>query len=142
MIEISCKKCQSSKYIKSGFDRKSRQQRYHCKECVCHFTMTRGSGRALAQKLMALSLYTSGLSMNRIAKYFGVSTPAVLRWIKVLGEKLCVKPKPEGRVMIMELDEMWHYIGSKTTSCGYARLTITLDTSSSTGSVAIAAVPL
>ena len=36
--------------------------------------------------------------------------PGVLRWIKKLGQGLCIKPEPDGQVIVMELDEMWHYL--------------------------------
>ena len=42
--------------------------------------------------------FLRGLTMNRISQYFGISTPMVLRRIKTLAEKLCVKPELAGRV--------------------------------------------
>jgi len=132
---VSCKKCFGKKVVKSGFVRGL--QRYKCKVCGCNFTETKERGRPLSQKLLALSLYASGLSMNRISQYFNVSTPAVLRWIKILTTKLCVKPEPEGRVIVMELDEMWHYVRSKKTNSGYGRRMILIEDASLTGNVGI-----
>ena len=50
--------------------------------------------------------------MNRIAQLFGVSAPAVLKWIRTLGSKLCLKiePSPDDKVIVMEVDEFWHFI--------------------------------
>ncbi len=137
MTDLTCKKCGSDHYIKAGVVRAEQVQRYKCKACGSHFTDTKGHGRPMSQKLLALSLYASGLSLNRIARYFDVSTPAVLRWVRVLGETLCLKPKPKGQVIVMELDEMWHYVGSKKTSYGSGKLMILMETSSLTGSVGI-----
>jgi hypothetical protein len=43
---------------------------------------------------------------------FKVSTPAVLRWVRLFAEKTYEKPEP-GEAVIVEIDEMWHYLGSK-----------------------------
>jgi len=131
----SCKKCGGVEAFKSGKVRGL--QRYCCKGCGAQFTDTAARGRPLSQKLLALSLYASGLSINRIAKYFDVSPPAVLRWIKLLGEKLCKKPEPSGQILVMELDEMWHYLGSKKTNSGYGKLTIHITNDLLTGNVEI-----
>ena len=132
---MGCKKCGEDSFIKSGFVRGL--QRYRCKGCGAHFTQTASRGRPMAQKLLALSLYASGLSINRIAKYFQVSAPAVLRWIKILGSTLCPKPEPQGLVIAMELDEMWHYVGSKKTNSGSGRLMILMEDASLIGNVGI-----
>ena len=39
---------------------------------------------------------------------FKVSTPAVLRWVRLFAEKTYAKPEP-AEAVIVELDEMWHY---------------------------------
>ena len=48
----------------------------------------------MKKKLVALTLYASGLSINKIAGLLKVSPPAVLRWIRKLGTSLCPKPQP------------------------------------------------
>ncbi|MBX9977476.1 MAG: Insertion element protein [Alphaproteobacteria bacterium] len=60
-------------------------------------------------------MYASGLSMNCIARLFGVSTPAVLKWVCALGANLCLKiePFPENKVIAIEVDEFWHYLKKK-----------------------------
>ena len=55
-------------------------------------------------------LYVSGLSMNRTAKLLGVSTPSVMTWIEQFAKDYAQKPEPEGRALVIELDEMWHYL--------------------------------
>ena len=68
----------------------------------------------MEKKLAAITLYASGLSINKIAGLLNVSPPAVLRWIRKLGASLCPKPQPtEGQILVMQLDEMWHYLRSK-----------------------------
>ena len=137
---MNCKKCEGNIFIKAGFVRGL--QRYKCKGCGCHITETPHRGRPLAQKLLALSLYASGLSITRIAHYFQVSPPAVLRWIKVLGTTLCPKPEPQGLIISLELDEMWHYVKSKKTNSGFGRLMILMESDSLIGSAGIVIKPL
>jgi hypothetical protein len=50
--------------------------------------------------------------MNALARLFQVSTPAVLRWIRNFAERVYEKPEPKEAVVV-ELDEMWHYLHSK-----------------------------
>jgi hypothetical protein len=68
-------------------------------------------------------LYASGLSLNRIAQLFGVSTVAVLKWIRTLGSTLCPKIEPSGdeQVLVMEVDEFWHFLKKKQKSSGFLR---------------------
>ena len=137
---MSCKKCDEKAFTKAGFVRGL--QRYKCKGCGAHFTETAPRGRSMAQKLLALSLYASGLSINRIAHYFQVSPPAVLRWIKILGTTLCPKPEPQGLIISLELDEMWHYVKSKKTNSGFGRLMILMESDSLIGNAGIVIKPL
>ncbi|ETZ04836.1 hypothetical protein [Holospora undulata] len=61
------------------------------------------SGVPEKDKLNALVLYASGLSMNRIAQRFCVSATAVLKRADTLGSRLCAKiePSPEDKVILM-----------------------------------------
>src|SRR4051795_3380480 len=61
-------------------------------------------------KVTAVPLYLSGLSMDRTAKLLGVSTPSVMTWIERFAEVHAQKPGPEGRALVIELDEMWHFL--------------------------------
>ena len=86
------------------------RQRYRCKGCGLNFTDTPPRGMPLAMKVTAVLLYLSGLSMNRTAKLLGVSTPSVMTWIEQLAKTYAQKPEPEGRAVVVELGEMWHYL--------------------------------
>jgi transposase len=44
-------------------------------------------------------------------------------------------------VVVMELDELWHFLQKKRTSCGSGWLLIALANASSTGNVAIVMPP-
>src|ERR687884_756286 len=84
------------------------KQRYLCKGCGLNFTDTPARGKPLAMKAAAVLLYVSGLSMNRTAKFLGVSTPTIQAWLEQFAQTYAQKPEPEGRAVVIELDEIWH----------------------------------
>ena len=107
-MALRCKRCGSAEQVKNGLMRG--QQRSRCKACGLNFTDTPARGRPLAMKVTAVLLYVSGRSMNRTAKLLGVSTPAVQAWIEQFATAYAPKPEPQGRALVIELDEMWHYL--------------------------------
>src|ERR671938_1948068 len=104
---LRCKRCGSERQVKNGLMRG--KQRFLCKSCGLTFTDTPARGKPLAMKAAVL-LYVSGLSMNRTAKLLGVSTPTIQAWLKQFAAAYAQKPEPEGRAVVIELDEMWHYL--------------------------------
>ena len=105
---MACKGCSGTDYTKNGLARG--KQRYLCKACGLAFTNTPARGKPLAMKVVAVLLYVSGLSMNRTAKLLGVSTPTIQAWLEQFAAAYAQKPEPEGRAVVIELDEMWHYL--------------------------------
>ncbi len=136
-MELRCKRCGSGEHIKNG--RMRGKQRYRCRSCGLNFTDTPPRGKPLALKVTAVLLYVRGLSMNRTAKLVGVSTPTVQAWIEQFAKAYAPKPDPEGggRALVIELDEMWHYLKKSPTSSGSGRLGIALRGGSWTGSAAV-----
>ena len=132
-VMAKCKFCESKEHYRNGIVRG--HQRYKCKDCGRNFTQTAIRGVCPKDKLKALMLYASGLSMNRIAQLFGVSTVAVLKWIRALGLTLCPKIEPSGdeQVLVMEVDEFWHFLKKRKISCGFSKPMIVIDKDSSTG---------
>ena len=107
-MTLRCKRCGAEGHVKNGFMRG--KQRYRCKACGLNFTDTPPRGMPLRVKVEAVLLHLSGVSMNRTAKLLGVSTPTVQAWIERFAEAYARKPEPEGRAVVVELDEMWHYL--------------------------------
>jgi transposase len=136
---LRCKGCGSEEHIKNGFMRG--KQRYRCKACGLNFTDTPPPGKPLAMKVTAVLLYVSGLSMNRTAKLLGVSTPTIQAWIEQFAQAYGQKPEPEGRALVIELDEMWHYVKKSRTSSGSGRLGIVLRGDWWTGNAAVVMLP-
>lgn len=77
---MKCPKCGGNQSVRYG---KARQkQRYKCKFCGCQFTAERLRSYTLEDKLFAMTLLASGLSMHAVAGIFGVSVQSVMRWKK------------------------------------------------------------
>ena len=130
----SCPKCKCLETVKNGF--LCNRQRYKCKECGYQFTRTTPRGKPMKDKLLAVVLYMHGLSFNAIARIFNVSAPAVLKWVRKFARDNYEKPKP-GSAVVMEVDEMWHYLQKKPISSGSGRLIVAIPVNSLTGNVAI-----
>ena len=138
-MEVCCKRCGSTKYVKNGLMRG--KQRYLCKTCGLAFTDTPARGKPLALKAAAVLLYVSGLSMNRTAKLLMVSTPTVQAWLEQFAAAYAQKPEPEGRAVVIELDEMWHSLTKSQSRSGSGRLGIVLQGSWWTGKAAVVTRP-
>lgn len=136
MENPDCPKCQSCS-VKNGFVQS--HQRWKCKGCGFQFTRLEPKGKPLWMKLLANLLYISGNSLNSIAQNLGVSTPSVLDWVRDFARANYEKPQPEGEgIVVAELDEMGHVMGSKKTRSGYGKPLIVLAGDSSTGKLEIA----
>ena len=136
---LLCKRCGSEEHVKNGLTRG--KQRYLCKGCGLNFTDTPPRGKPLALKVAAVLLYVSGLSMNRTAKLLGVSTPTIQAWLEQFAAAYAQKPEPEGRAVVIELDEMWHYLKKSPNRSGSGRLGIVLQGSWWTGNAAVVTKP-
>ena len=114
----ACPKCNATEVKKNG--KVQGKQRFKCKSCSYQFTRLTPRGRPANEKAMAITLYTLGLSMRAIAKIFDLSPTAVLKWIKAFAKEHYEKPAP-GDAILVELDEMWHYLKSKKTNSGFGK---------------------
>ena len=136
---LRCKRCGSEEHVKNGLMRN--KQRYRCKACGLNFTNTPARGKPLALKAAAVLLYVSGLSMNRTAQLLGVSTPTIQAWLEQFAQAYAQKPKPEGRAVVIELDEMWHYLKKSQRPFGSGRLGIVRQGGWWTGNAAVVTRP-
>lgn len=130
----NCPKCESKNIVKNG--KHLNRQRFRCKACGFQFTRSTPRGRPTSEKVMAILLYTLGLSFNAIARLYGVATSTVVRWVRDFARKNYERPTP-GEVVITEVDKMWHNLHSKKTKFGPGKLIVVMPVSSSTGNVAI-----
>jgi transposase-like protein len=133
MMILRCKKCGSENNVKAGLI--DGEQRFKCKDCGCQFVPTRQRGKDERTKLTAVWLYAHGLSFRTIAKFFKVNVRSVYVWVKAFAQQNYVKPEPQGEAVIVELDEMWHYLYSKKDNTGYGKLIAVIPINLLTGSV-------
>ena len=109
---MSCPRCQRIDFVKNGFVNEN--QRYKCKHCWYQWARSTPRGHPPAHKRFSILLYCHGISINAISKLFQVSATAVLKWIRTFAKKQAPKPTLSPRTpVVLELDEMWHYIGNK-----------------------------
>jgi len=113
---MRCGKCGSEECVKAGFNHG--RQRYKCKKCGRQFTQE--SDKNAGKRAQSLYLYIVGLSMNTIGRMMNVAPSTILYWVRNFALRAYEKPVPQEEVVI-ELDEMWHFLGSKKTSYGSGR---------------------
>ena len=111
---MNCRYCGSENTHKSGIIRG--KQRYKCKDCRKNFLETDGRSKqtTIAKRALAVMLYTfSKASYNFLAKkIFHCSPTTVMNWIKKAGAEAKM-PEITEDIKEIEIDEMWHFIGSK-----------------------------
>src|ERR671913_1529551 len=115
----ACPACCGSVLIKSGHA--CGRQRWQCKGCGRQFTRITPRGKPVAMKREAVSLYCMGLSLNAVGKRLGVSAQSVIRWVRDHARDHCPKPEPTGRAIVVELDEVWHFIQKRPANSGSGR---------------------
>jgi len=128
---MHCKHCAGFSYVKAGIHKGN--QRYKCRDCGRHFTNTPPRGKPESIKLLAVLLYASRVSQLRIAQILGVSNVVVMKWIHAYADKLGGLPAFEGDALIVEIDEMHHFLQKKTENSGYGNASILLRVTSLTG---------
>ena len=117
---MKCKRCNREKIVKNG--RRKGKQCYLCRGCGHQFTSETGWHTPQEEKTAVL-LYCLGLSFTAIAQFLFVHPSTILRWVRKYAKENCKKPVPQGEIVI-ELDEMWHFVNSKKTKYGFGKLTV------------------
>lgn len=81
MKSVSCPKCQSNAYVKSGVVKE--RQRYRCKQCGYYFTVLK-QGKSIDPYYVvkALQLYIEGVTLREIERILGVSHVSVMNWVR------------------------------------------------------------
>ena len=140
MSEICCKRCGAADHVMNGKVRGL--QRYLCQSCNCNFTMTPPRGKPPAMKALAVLLYAMGnVSFGSIARLLGVSDVAVLNWVRDEARKL-PEPSTRGDVVVVTLDEMWHFVKKRLQNYGFGEPTTLLLGEPSPGFLVAVMTPL
>ena len=78
---VVCPKCHGRyKIKKDGFI--GANQRYYCKKCDYNFTIHPVRGKPKELRRLAMHMYIEGVSLKEIAALFGVTSVAVIKWLK------------------------------------------------------------
>jgi len=110
-MSLSCKHCNGTRYVKNGFSHS--YQRYLCQDCGSRSTDTPGHGYPIALRYEAAIRYLCGASITCTAFVLGVAPSTVQAWLEWVAKEHPSKPVPVGTVVVIELDEMWHFLNSK-----------------------------
>ena len=118
---VECKGCKSNKVTKNGIV--ANKQRYKCKICGINFREgdDRTSDAVAAKKALCILLYAMAKGSYRmLGRILNIDHTLVYRWIREFGESL-PEPTISGEITHMELDELWHFIGSKKEKYGLSK---------------------
>lgn len=113
---LQCPYCGCDSLVKNGSTRGI--PKWKCKTCGRQ-TSLRGGRAADAEardtkRAEAILLYLCGLSFNVLAFLKAVAPSTILNWVRHGARCWAAKPQPRAEgVIVMELDEVWHFIGRK-----------------------------
>jgi len=110
----NCPKCKSTRLIKNGFQ--SGIQRYKCKDCGCNPSV-QYVGHPEEFRMEVIRLYLDGMGVRALSRHFKIGVATVIRWVKKIAAALPEPEKPKS-ISVMQIDEMYHWIGEKKTKFG------------------------
>ncbi len=133
---VACYRCGCETCVKNGF--MQGEQRYRCKECGYNFIDKPRRGHRQATKALAVWLYVSGLSQRRIGELFGVSTVAIMKWIRGFALRFALKWVVNGGgTVVVELDGNVAFSKKSPPKSGSGRLMIVIEDDSLIGNAGI-----
>jgi hypothetical protein len=80
----------------------------------------KGEDRAVEKRLAVLLYGTGKASFRYLGKLFNICPATAMNWVKRYTQGLA-EPEVPADLRHIEIDEMWHFLGSKKTSCGSSR---------------------
>jgi transposase-like protein len=137
-MSMQCIKCGHDRIVKNGSVQGKPKKK--CKACGYQWTkdtMHDYQWHPLRIKLLAVWLYISGLSMRRISRICRCSHRSVLNWVRDYAREHYEKPPLTDKIVILEVDEMWHYLKKNLASSGSGKPLIVIQDNSLTGNVGI-----
>lgn len=88
-----------------------------CQHCGRRYTLepkARGYDEGIRQQ--AVRLYGDGMNFRRIARQLGVNHQTVINWVNAYSARLPSQPPRPAQVGVVELDELFTFVGEKKTS--------------------------
>ncbi|MCX7840742.1 MAG: IS1 family transposase [Anaerolineae bacterium] len=117
VITYRCTHCHSDQIVKNGHNPQGKQQ-YRCKACGRGGVLNPTVRYSEQQKEQILATYRERPSLRGIERIYGVARQTVARWLK----KALTLPPLESTLLpaqaddVLELDEMWSFVGKKERS--------------------------
>lgn len=111
-MSLICPQCRSSHTRKAGISRHG-HQRWLCKGCGRTFGEKNYRLIDPATREKALAMYAEGIAARAIERLLGVSHNSVLGWVRKEVSAQALAPVPAQELQVVEIDEMWSYVGSK-----------------------------
>ena len=143
-----CRVCEGNSTVRNGSVKG--KSKIKCKACGFQSVLQEGEQRVYAnfqpcptwKRPAAVLLYSCGLSLSITSRILKVGATTVQRWVKMFARDFIVSAPP-GDAVIVEIDEMWHYLKKSPINSGSGKPIIEIKENSSTGSLALViTVPL
>ena len=110
-----CPRCHSETLVKAGVNR-SGSQRYRCKVCKHYSTLEpKPNGFPSEKHEQALKLYLEGNGLRRTGRLLEVTHQTVANWVNAAHHQLNGLPPQPAECAVIELDELFTYVGQKKT---------------------------
>ena len=85
---------------------------------------------------MAVWMCAHAYSFRSIAKFFKVKVQSPFVWAKTFAENYYSKPDPVDERLVIELDEMWHFLYAQKGKFGFGKIIAEQQSSLSIGNAA------
>jgi len=131
----ACPQCTPPHVVKAGKARGT--QRWLCRGCGDPLTRSARRGRPLWQQSLAVFLDCHGVSIHALGKMFGGWTSTILTWSRRDAADHADKPAPSGKTIVLEREELWHFLQKNGVNSGSGRLWIVIQAASWTGSAGV-----
>lgn len=111
----TCPHCNNATLVKTGRN-PSGSQRYVCKTCQDVTTLEpQRNGYPPEVRAQALRLYVEGNGFRRIGRLLGVNHQSVANWVAAAAAQISPVPPQPTESAVIELDELFTFIGHKKT---------------------------
>ncbi len=119
MITYQCPQCGSRNLVKNGTTAQGKQK-YHCRSCGAYGTLDPSVRYPPERKAEILRAYHERSSLRGLERTFGVARQTVAKWLRDEAAALPDRPPvvEAAAADVLELDELWSFVGSKKTNVG------------------------
>ncbi len=115
IVTWKCPRCESVNLVKNGHDYKG-SQKFHCKDCNRYGTLDAQKGYSPQVRSQVKRGVLERVSLRGLERMLGLSRRTISRWLSQWIEQappLEVSLLPAQWDDILELDELWSFVGSK-----------------------------